>query len=120
MTPWSYLEAAYDRKNLSAAASRPIVAIPAISQVEPSATGGDTPTLNSAQMLTPPPVSGLQYPTTSGAETRSNYLDMGIAMNAAYTDNILPDVFATPVSDETYSIVPSIDLNRTTTKQRPF
>ncbi|MGA2908259.1 MAG: hypothetical protein ABSE36_11195 [Terracidiphilus sp.] len=95
----------------------PFVAIPSLSQVEPSATGGDTPTLNSPQMLTPPPVSGLQYPTTSGEETRSNYLDMGISMNAAYTDNILPNVFATPVSDETYSIVPSIDLNRTTTKQ---
>lgn len=96
----------------------PLVAIPAISQVEPSATGGDTPTLYSAQMMTPPPVSGLQYPTTSGPEARSNFLDTAITVNAAYIDNILPGIFLTPVSDETYSIVPSIDLNRTTPRQQ--
>jgi hypothetical protein len=95
----------------------PFVAIPAISQVEPSATGGDTPTLNGAQMLTPPPVSGLQYPSTSGEETQSNYLDWGIAVNAAYTDNILPGVGLKPISDETYSILPSVNLNRTTPRQ---
>jgi hypothetical protein len=69
-------------------------------------------------MLTPPPVSGLQYPSTSGAEARSNYLDLGIAANAAYTDNILPGIGLKPISDETYSILPSIDLNRTTPRQQ--
>jgi hypothetical protein len=96
----------------------PFVAIPAISQVEPSATGGDTSTLNGAQMLTPPPVSGLQYPTTSGEESQSNYLNLGIAVNAAYTDNILPNVGVKPTSDETYSILPSVNLNRTTPRQQ--
>lgn len=96
----------------------PFVAIPAISQVEPSATGGDTPTLNEARMLTPPPVSGLQYPDVSGAETRSNYLDLGIAANVAHTDNILPGVGLKPISDETYSILPFADLNRTTPRQQ--
>jgi hypothetical protein len=96
----------------------PLAAIPAMSQVEPSATGGDTATLNDARMLTPPPVSGMQYPTTSGAETRSNYLDMSIAADAAYTDNILPNLGSKAVSDETYSVLPSIDLNRSTPRQQ--
>jgi len=96
----------------------PLVAMPAISQVEPEATGGDASTANGAPMLTPPPVSGLQYPTTSGAATRSNYLVTAITVNAAYTDNIQPDVGLKAISDETYSIFPSIDLNRTTIKQQ--
>jgi hypothetical protein len=67
---------------------------------------------NDSQMLTPPPVSGLAYPNAPTAETRSNYLRYGLTFSGAYSDNALGG--SSPVSDESYSIWPTIALDETT------
>lgn len=93
-------------------------AIPAWSQVEPSATGGTTPTPDDTQMMTPPPVSGMPYPNFTGTETRSNYLAASLNLNAAYNDNVVPGIAAHAVSDEIYWILPSVTLSKSTTRQK--
>jgi hypothetical protein len=93
-------------------------AMPAWSQVEPSATGGATPTLDDTQMMTPPPVSGMPYPNFTGTETRSNYLDGSLNVNAAYSDNVAPGIAAQAVSDEIYWILPSVTLSKSTPRQK--
>jgi hypothetical protein len=70
-----------------------------------------------AQMLTPPPVSGEAYPTTVGSEMRSNYLAAGLNVNTAYNDNVLGAGNTTPIGDVTYSISPTISLDKTTSRQ---
>ena len=91
--------------------------VPAWSQVEPSATGGASSSDADTRMLQPPPVSGEAYPTTFGAEGRSNYLTAGIRLDTAYVDNVLPGATSKPVGDVTFSIGPSIALNQTTPRQ---
>jgi hypothetical protein len=71
-----------------------------------------------ARMLTPPPVSGVSYPTVVGSQTRSNYLAGGFVLNTAYNDNVLPGGNAAPVSDVIYSISPTVTLNQTTVRQQ--
>lgn len=90
-------------------------AIPAWSQVEPSASGGPV-TLDDTRMMTPPPISGGEYPANVGSETRSNLISGGIVVTGAYNDNILADL-PQKVSDENYSIVPTISLDRRTPRQ---
>ena len=63
-------------------------------------------------MQTPPPVSGAAYPTTPMSESRSNYLDGGLTFNTAYSDNVLGGTSSNPVSDISYSIWPSITLDK--------
>jgi hypothetical protein len=67
-------------------------------------------------MQTPPPVSGASYPTAYTSEQRSNYLRGGLTFTTAYSDNVLGGTTAHPVSDVSYSIFPSIALDRTTTR----
>ena len=72
------------------------------------------PESTSDQMLTPPPVSGQSFPTSSTSEERSNYLRGGMAFTSAYTDNALGSVNGQPVSDVSYSVAPFIALDETT------
>ncbi len=94
-----------------------LVAVPALSQVEPGATGGATTTPDDTDMLTPPPVSGMPYASEAGADARSNYLSAGINVNAAYNDNVLPGANAKPISDESYWILPALSLNKSTGRE---
>jgi hypothetical protein len=68
------------------------------------------------QMKTPPPVSGQSYPTQVTSEERSNYLRAGVAFTSAYTNNVLGSVTSTPVSDESYSVGPTLALDETTSR----
>jgi len=87
------------------------------SQVEPSATGGDFD-LNDLHMMTPPPVSGDAYPVMVGSEMRSNYLGGGLVFTAAYMDNLLAaNGTGKPISDETYSFLPTFGIDRRTPRQ---
>ena len=86
------------------------VTTPLGSQVAPDATGG---TLPPDEMMTPPPVSGDAYPVIVGAETRSNFLAGAIVVTGAYNDNLMADP-TKKAGDWTYSIVPSISLDRRT------
>ena len=64
------------------------------------------------RMVTPPPVSGFAYPTTFTSEERSNYFRGGVVFTSAYSDNIEGGV--QPVSDESYSVAPTLALQETT------
>jgi hypothetical protein len=94
-----------------------LAATPIWAQLESTPFEIPTQPSDEAQMLTPPPVSGEAYPTTVGSETRSNYLSAGLNVNTAYNDNVLGGGSTTPVSDVTYSISPTISLDKTTSRQ---
>lgn len=68
------------------------------------------------RMLTPPPVSGDAYPVWFTSEERANYLRGGVSFNSAYSDNVLGATSATPVSDVSYSVWPTISLDETTSR----
>jgi hypothetical protein len=89
-----------------------LMATPAWSQVDTNSTAPASPT-NDAPMLTPPPVSGQSYPTAPAAEARSNYLRYGLTFSTAYSDNVSSGG-ANPISDESYSIFPTLALDETT------
>ena len=88
-----------------------LAAMPAWSQVEPSATGSPA---TETEMQTPPPVSGQAYPTATGSEERSNYLRGGLNLQVAYDDNVEPGSTSKPVSDMIYTMGSSIALDQIT------
>jgi hypothetical protein len=96
---------------LAVAASTPLW-----SQVEPSASGGGFD-LDDEHMMTPPPVSRNAYPVIVGSEQRSNFLSAGMVFTAAYTDNLMQVNNKGPISDEIYTFLPTIGLERRTPKQ---
>lgn len=67
-----------------------------------------------SQMFTPAPVSGAGYQTTTLSEARANYLHVGLVFNSAYNDNASVSASGKPVSDISYSILPTIALDETT------
>lgn len=92
--------------------------IPAWSQVETTDTGNEAATNSDAgaQMLTPPPVSGESYPTAYAGAERSNYLRGGLTFNTTHTDNALFGLTSNPVSDISYSVWPTIALDKRTSR----
>jgi hypothetical protein len=68
-------------------------------------------------MAIPPPLSGAAYPSQAGSEARSNYVNAGLAFTAAYTDNLLNVQSTHEISDETYSVLPTIGIERNTPRQ---
>ena len=84
------------------------------------ANSADNPTNssdnNDSRMLTPPPVSGQEYPTSVSSGERSNYLRGGLAFTSAYTDNAIGSISGQPVSDLSYSVAPFIALDETTSR----
>src|ERR1700722_764896 len=95
-----------------------LMAVPVQAQVEPSATGDPGAALDDSEMMTPPPVSGMPYANTSGSEARSNYLSVNVTVSPSYIDNVLLGSTPTPVSDITYSILPSVTFDRSTPRQK--
>jgi hypothetical protein len=85
-------------------------------QVEPSASGGEGVTDDDSLMPLSPQVSGSFYPSSVGSQTRSNYLSGEMVFIAAYYDNLLTGGTAKPVSGESYSILPTIRLDQTTSR----
>ena len=60
-------------------------------------------------------MSGQTYPIALGSQERSNYLRAGVFFTGAYTDNVLGNgANGSPVSDESYSVGPTIALDETT------
>jgi hypothetical protein len=94
-----------------------LAVVPIWSQVEPGASGGAPVSGSDTEMTTPPPVSGMAYPTTFASEIRSNYLLAGISVNGAYVSNVLPGSGVTPVNDATFTILPTLALSRSTPRQ---
>ena len=91
-------------------------AAPLWSQVEPSGSGGGGG-LGDSRMMTPPPVGGGSYPGVVGSEERSNYLSAGLVFTGAYIDNLMVGDGGSPISDETYSFLPTIGFDRQTARQ---
>ncbi len=67
-------------------------------------------TADDSRMTAPPPVSGESYPTGGLGDTRSNYLRYGLTFSTAYIDNTIGG--PTPVSDISYSVSPTIALDK--------
>ena len=88
------------------------IAGPVWSQVQPSAYGGGYD-LDSEHMKTPPPVSREGYPATTGSDEKANYLSGSAVVSAAYTDNLML-LAGHSLSDEIYTIAPTIGLDRRT------
>jgi hypothetical protein len=64
-------------------------------------------------MLTPAPVSGDGYSMGFTSETRSNYLSGGLIFSTAYQSDVTTGSNGQPISDVTYTILPSISLDQT-------
>ena len=92
------------------------LAVPALAQVQPEASGGQTVEEDQDQMMTPPLLSGTIYANMSGSDIQKNVLTTAVSVNAAYVDNVLPSDTSTPVADETYSIDPHVQFDRTTAR----
>jgi hypothetical protein len=80
------------------------------SGAEVAATG---PGGSGGAMATPAPVSGEGYSMGFASETRANYLRGELAFSSAYDDNVQVGTNGKPVSDESYSIWPTISLDQT-------
>lgn len=86
---------------------------PALSQgVDNQAPASPT---NDVQMATPPPVSTQDYPMEVGAEAKSNYVAAAMTFQSAYINNLYPGNGTKPVAEMTYSVIPSFELDQTTT-----
>jgi hypothetical protein len=91
------------------------VSTPAWSQVQPSASGGGYD-LDSEHMMTPPPVSRQGYPATAGSEQRTNFIAGGLVFTAAATDNLMLLGNEEKTPDQTYSFLPTVEIDRKTPK----
>lgn len=87
-----------------------LVSVPVLPQAISPVNPASTP--DSVRMAIPPPVSGLAYATEVGAEVRSNYLSGGFMFTTSYIDNLYPGS-GTPIAETTYSILPTLDLDQT-------
>jgi hypothetical protein len=67
-------------------------------------------------MLVPPPVSGALFKSAPVSQERSNYLRGGMVFTGAYSDNVLGGSEGHPVSDESYSLAPTIELDKSTSR----
>jgi hypothetical protein len=90
------------------------VAMPSLSQVQPSATGDSGQADNDSRMIMPPLVYLTSYPNMSSTDQRSNFVAGSLAITGAYIDNILPGSTSAPTSDTTISVIPSLSYDRKT------
>ena len=91
-----------------------LATLPALSQVDPTATSSPVAQDNDLLMPIPPMVSAQAFPATALSEERSNQLHGGLAFESAYYDNLLPDYGGQPITDVGYSIRPSLNLDKLT------
>jgi hypothetical protein len=92
-----------------------LLALPVWGQ-EDQAPGSPVDLAKEAQMLTPPPISGLNYSTELGSETHFNYLRTGIAVGSGYIHNVEAGSSSAPVNDTTYFFQPSVAFDRSTAR----
>jgi hypothetical protein len=97
-----------------------LAAIPLWSQAGSDETAAATNPGDNSQMITPPPVSGESYPSTYASAERSNYLRAGLTFNTTYTDNALGGATTNPISDISYSVWPTLGLDKTTPRFHAF
>jgi hypothetical protein len=88
-----------------------LLSVPALPQAVSPVNPG--PISNDDSMVTPPPVSDQGLPTEVLAEQRSNYLLGGLEFQTSYISNLYPGNGGTPISERTYTILPTIELDQT-------
>jgi hypothetical protein len=93
-----------------------LAAAPLLAQQAPFGAEAARPDNDEDRMATPPPVTGDVYPTEGTLEARSNYLRGSLTFSSAYSDNVLGGVSGHPVSDVSYSVWPTVALDKTTTR----
>jgi len=93
-----------------------LTAIPVWAQTDNSAQDEDDTTTATTEMAAPPPVSGQAYPTLVGAETRTNYLSGGLAVSAAYINNLYTGG-SSALNETTISIDPDLALDQASPRQ---
>ena len=86
-------------------------------QASPQAVSAINPAPAPGQMMIPPPLQINGYPREVGAEIRSNYLSGGMAFSTSYIDNFYAGSGTQPVSETTYSILPTITWDQTTPRR---
>jgi hypothetical protein len=79
---------------------------------ETTNTEADKQSEDQSQLQVPPPVSGQAYETSFEGVTESNYLRGGITFTGAYSSNVY--FGTTPIGDMSYSVWPTISLDKTT------
>ncbi len=89
-----------------------LACVPAWCQTQTNDAEANKPSEDDSQLQVPPPVSGQAYATTFEGENESNYLRGGVTFTGAYSSNV--SYGATPVGDMSYSIWPTIALDKTT------
>lgn len=93
--------------------------VPPLVGVDNSATPAenDAPAdVSDDRMMMPPPVSGQTFPIALGSQERSNYLRGGISFISAYTDNLEAGAANHPISDISYTVLPMVALDETTSR----
>lgn len=95
-----------------------LLAVPACAQAPAAQATDPVSGDDDLKMVTPPPVSGEAYPAAVGAETRSNYLDIGAIVTTAYDDNVPGSAGSQPVADAIYTIWPTVTLDQASWRQR--
>jgi hypothetical protein len=95
-----------------------LAAIPAWTQVAPSASGGDTDADQGSEMSVPPSVGDSNFSMTTESEARSNYLNFGIVFTPGYQDNVQPGNGSSPQGDATFAISPSVSFDRAAFRQK--
>jgi len=109
MTQWSFLRTA-----LLLCAGLVLACLPALCQVDTTATDTGGASGDDVQMRVPPPVSGQAYPTEYAGGTEQNYWRGGFTVSSGYSSNVTGGT--NPVGDMSYSFWPSIALDRVTTQ----
>jgi len=89
-----------------------LTCVPAWCQTETPALPVGIGSATDADLAVPPPVSMQSYATTFEGEKNSNYLFGGVAFTTAYSSNVAWS--GQPVSDVSYSVWPTIGLDKTT------
>lgn len=86
-------------------------------QVDTSSTETAVDSTDEVQLHVPPPVSGQAYSSEFAGDTESNYLRGGLTVTSAYSNNVYGGGSSHPVGDMSYSIWPTIALDKTTYRE---
>ncbi len=89
-----------------------LVCVPAWCQLPANNSDAVKATDDDPQLRVPPPVSGQAYSAKFAGEIESNYLSGGVTFTGAYLSNV--SFSSNPAGDMSYSIWPTIALNKTT------
>jgi hypothetical protein len=86
------------------------------SQVDTASSDTANGSADETQLRVPPPVSGQAYSSEFAGETQSNIMRGGLGFGTAYLSNVWGAGSTNPLSDVTYSIWPTIALDKTTSQ----